>query len=112
MKRLRSQPPKVVAHHEVTAISDYQTGKKRMMNGDEEDLACQVRGNVVVLEFGEERRRITVRPSGTEPKIKFYVQWHEEVDSSDPSDVHDQSIRLGAVLQSLSCELEGQLLAG
>lgn len=32
-------------------------------------------GNAISFEFGDARKRITVRPSGTEPKIKIYAQW-------------------------------------
>lgn len=111
MKRLRTQPPEVIAHHEVTAVSDYQTGVRKTSDGTESELACPIRGNVVILEFGDERCRVTVRPSGTEPKIKFYVQWFEPAKSQNPAAIHDQSMHVGDMLQALSRELEGQLLA-
>ena len=40
---------------------------------------------MVVFELGDSRRRVTVRPSGTEPKLKLYLQWFE--DSKNPSDL-------------------------
>lgn len=112
MQRLREQPPTKVAGHDVTAIRDYQTLKRRSLSdGSESDIPCNQTGNVVVLEFNNDLRcRITVRPSGTEPKIKLYVQWYEDCSTGDNTVVHQQSITLAEILESMSRELEGQLL--
>ena len=32
-------------------------------------------GDAISFEFGEKTKRITIRPSGTEPKMKIYAQW-------------------------------------
>ena len=112
MAKLRSTTPQTVAHHQVTAVADYQSGKKTdLATGEQSDLACKVKGNVVVLEFGDERRRITIRPSGTEPKLKLYVQWHQTADA-DPSGIRQQLGAVNDMLESLSRELEGILLEG
>lgn len=112
MAGLRASPPRTVAHHEVTAVIDYQTLQKtNLAIGTVVDIACRVKGNVVVLEFGDERRRITVRPSGTEPKLKLYVQWYE--DSGDTAaQVEGQFADCNTMLESLARELEGILLEG
>jgi phosphoglucomutase len=112
MAHLRVNPPRTVAHHNVTAVLDYQTLRKTdLTSGEESELACPVNGNVFVLEFGDERRRITVRPSGTEPKLKLYVQWYEE-SKDTPSDVEHQLHDCNEMLESLARELEGTLLEG
>lgn len=110
MHKLRTDAPRVVAHHEVTAVADYQTLKKTdLATGKQTNLACKVNGNVIVLEFGDERRRITVRPSGTEPKLKLYVQWYDDAKGS-AEDIEKQLDDINDMLESLSRELEGIVL--
>ena len=111
MKRLRSDAPRVVAHHDVTAVTDYLTlTKTNIKTGDTTDTTCRVTGNVIVLEFGDERRRITIRPSGTEPKLKLYVQWYEEPEGGSAVDMRTRYDQIADMLESLSRELEGLLL--
>lgn len=112
MARLRTDAPRFVAHHQVTAISDYSVGIKTILdNGEKTSLSCPVKGDVIVLEFGEARRRITVRPSGTEPKLKLYVQWFDEA-QGDALSLRRQYADTNDMLESLSRELEGILLRG
>ena len=111
MAKLRTDPPKMIGSHEITAVADYATLKKRHADGTEADLTCRVNGNVVTLECGDSRRRITVRPSGTEPKLKLYVQWFEDAKSQDSAQMKAQVEELEAALIGISKELEGMLLA-
>lgn len=107
MQKLRENPPASVADHKVSAISDYKTLVRREIAGQSTPIDC-ISGNIVVLEFdGDPRRRITVRPSGTEPKLKFYIQWYQDADQ----DVKVQYRQLETHLQALASELEGLLLA-
>ena len=110
MAMLRSSPPTHIGSKEVTAVSDYASSKRKDAEG-ESDLACPVKGDVIVLECGDARRRVTIRPSGTEPKLKLYVQWHEPVRSNDAALVETQSEEIEDMLIGLSKELEGLLLA-
>jgi phosphoglucomutase len=111
MNTLRTNPPKQIGNARVSAILDYQTLEKRdIESGDVSQIDC-IKGNVVVLELGDHRRRITIRPSGTEPKMKFYVQWFEEATSEDTAVVATQYAKAEQHLESLSRELEGLLFA-
>ncbi|HMI08901.1 MAG TPA: hypothetical protein VK497_00700 [Candidatus Saccharimonadales bacterium] len=106
MADLRKSPPAEIGGHPVTAILDYQSLVRRDLTiGKETSIDC-VAGNVIVLELGEPRRRVTIRPSGTEPKLKFYSQWHEEAEEDIPA----QYDRLKDQLEELGRELEGMLL--
>lgn len=111
MQNLREQPPTHVGSHEVTAVLDYQNlERKDVMDGSVSAIDC-IKGNVVVLEFGDKRRRITVRPSGTEPKMKFYIQWYEDTASDDLQAIELQYQECQAKLEGISKELEGILFA-
>ncbi len=107
MNSLRAKPPMTIGTATVTAVLDYNTlVRMDLVTGEKTSIACKS-GNVIVLEFGDRRKRITIRPSGTEPKLKFYVQWFNNVDSE--SDVHDQYMHVQEHLEGLSKELEGIL---
>lgn len=109
MACLREKPPLNVGSHQVTAILDYSTLKKRdIASGIETEIDC-IKGNVVVLEFGDVRRRITIRPSGTEPKMKFYSQWYEEVLSGERKDLEVQLADSNDMIEGLAKELAGIL---
>jgi len=74
MKNFRSNPPKEIAGSAVKVIKDYQsqemidvaTGKVTKMN-------FPALSNVLQY-FTEDGTKVSVRPSGTEPKIKFYIE--------------------------------------
>lgn len=102
MTSLRNDPPKEVNGHKVTAVLDYKTLIRRdIQTGEETSIDC-ISGNVLVYEFSDERKRVTIRPSGTEPKMKFYVQWFEG--TTNPSE--DYTV-VAQRLENLSRELEG-----
>jgi phosphoglucomutase len=109
MQELRDNPPSHILEEKVTAVLDYKSLERRdLATGETSAIDC-ISGNVVVLEFGDVRKRITVRPSGTEPKIKFYVQWFEDAKSEDLEQVRNQYDDLGQHLEGLSRALEGVL---
>ncbi len=109
MQNLRTNPPTHIASAKVTAALDYKNLEKRdIATGEVTPIDC-VSGNVVVLELGDPRCRITVRPSGTEPKIKFYVQWYEDAESKELPAVAAQYAVASQHIEGLSRALEGVL---
>ncbi|MDB5176888.1 MAG: pmm, phosphomannomutase, phosphomannomutase [Candidatus Saccharibacteria bacterium] len=106
MSNLRTSPPKYIGGHEVTAILDYKTLHRQDLRSGETSEIDLINGNVVVLELGDYRRRVTIRPSGTEPKIKFYVQWYEDAISKELNSVENQYKDTADMLEGLSKELE------
>ncbi len=79
---LRQDSPNEIGGEKVSATLDYSTQTKRLANGEVEKIDCTA-GNVFVFEFGDRRKRISIRPSGTEPKIKMYFQWYSETDEPE-----------------------------
>ena len=77
MLHLRSQPPPSIADLPVVGVAD------RLDEGLRSPDRYRMGGSndIVTLFLSADRRtRITVRPSGTEPKLKCYVQHHGAVD--------------------------------
>ncbi|MBF0287836.1 MAG: phospho-sugar mutase [SAR324 cluster bacterium] len=72
MEQLRKAPPQSIGNHDVKILKDYQTNK--VINSQNGKVIGKMGlGNSNVLAFDmEDGSRITARPSGTEPKIKFY----------------------------------------
>lgn len=74
MKDFRNNPPKEIAGSKVSVIKDYETLKlTNVATGAVSDLEMPATSNVLQY-FTEDGTKISVRPSGTEPKIKFYVE--------------------------------------
>ncbi len=82
MRKFREDPPKVLAESKVTEIIDYQLGtKKDLENGTSEEVLLP-RSNVLQF-ITQDGTKVSVRPSGTEPKIKFYFSVRSSNDWSD-----------------------------
>ncbi len=82
MKQFRENPPKNLAGSEVKSIVDYQLGVKRnMRSGSSENLTIP-QSNVLQYET-QDGTKVSVRPSGTEPKIKFYFSVKSDTEWSD-----------------------------
>lgn len=107
MNRLREAPPLTIGESRVTAVLDYTTLKRfDVETGTYNPIACEP-GNIIVLELDKDsRRRITVRPSGTEPKIKLYIQWYKDTNGAvAEDDIKNVESHLASLLSGLEKEL-------
>lgn len=73
MDNFRANPPKEIGGSAVSLVKDYKTLKATDGQGKVTDLDMPETSNVLQY-FTEDGTKISVRPSGTEPKIKFYVE--------------------------------------
>ena len=72
MAKFRSDSPKSLGGIEVSAVRDYSVGKRILPDGSTESMSGPT-GNVLIFETAIEGNYIAARPSGTEPKVKFYM---------------------------------------
>lgn len=80
MDDFRRNPPLKLGGSRVVQINDYKTGvEKNLMTGEEKGIDME-KSNVLQF-FTEDGSRISARPSGTEPKIKFYFSAKENLAS-------------------------------
>ncbi len=73
MDNFRANPPKEIGGSKVCVVKDYKTLKMTDAAGHVSDLHMPEPSNVLQY-FTEDGTKISVRPSGTEPKIKFYIE--------------------------------------
>ena len=72
LSQLRENPPELLAGLKVEWIIDLLTDQVRIPGSPEIMLGPGLpRSNVIILEL-EQNARVIVRPSGTEPKVKYY----------------------------------------
>lgn len=68
---LRNDPPCKVLDSEIVSFSDYKTGVKKNFESNTEEKLTLPQSEVLSFEY-KDGSKFIVRPSGTEPKIKFY----------------------------------------
>ncbi|WP_437497983.1 phospho-sugar mutase [Sorangium sp. So ce1099] len=106
MAALRKSPPIEVGGVPVAAWRDFEARTRTSSDGSTESLVLPP-SNVLVYEL-DGGSRIIARPSGTEPKIKFYFDVREEVAPDEP--LGDVEARATARLDALARAFSG--LAG
>ncbi len=103
MSDFRTTPPKEIAGSPVMLIKDYKTLiLKNVETGGESKLDMPATSNVLQY-FTADGTKISVRPSGTEPKIKFYIEVRGEMNSREDYDAADAAAnaKVEAVRKSL-----------
>lgn len=79
MKEFRENPPKELAGSPLAVIKDYaDLNCRNLKTGEVTKLDFPTTSNVLQF-FTEAGDKVSIRPSGTEPKIKFYVEVREDM---------------------------------
>ncbi len=77
MVNFRENPQQAIAGSPVVLIKDFQKlEQKDMLTGEVTTLDMPATSNVLQY-FTEDGTKVSIRPSGTEPKIKFYIEVHD-----------------------------------
>ena len=102
MENYRNNPPKKLAGLDVVQLLDYNTQQSRNLQTGESAAILLPRSNVLqfILEDGS---KISARPSGTEPKIKFYFSVNEPL--ADVSAYEQVKSSLSRKIEQITKEL-------
>ena len=83
MKQFRSNPPKELDGSPIVCIKDYSDLTCKCIEcGTSEKMDFPTTSNVLQF-FTKAGDKISIRPSGTEPKIKFYIEVREDMQSAE-----------------------------
>ncbi len=82
MVDMRTNPIKEINGERIIMMEDYQTSiATNLLTGEKETMT--IPKSDVLIYYTDEGSKIAARPSGTEPKIKFYVSVNTNLDSVD-----------------------------
>ena len=83
MKDFRENPPKEIAGSKVAIVKDFQEQTSLNMMNHEKSVMDEIPKSNVLIYYTEDGTKVCVRPSGTEPKIKFYVSVKDQIASKE-----------------------------
>lgn len=91
MERFRNNPPATIAGSRLSLIKDYELRQSRNL-ADGTILPIELPKSDVLQFFTDDGSKISIRPSGTEPKIKFYFGVKGRLDRIEDFDQVDQQL--------------------
>jgi phosphoglucomutase len=102
MDRFRDETPDSIAGSTIALVHDFEKGKTIDKISDLRYDIMLPKSNVLQFDLID-GSKITIRPSGTEPKIKFYVSVHDKIDSRE--EYESKTIELQAKIDNIISEL-------
>jgi phosphoglucomutase/phosphomannomutase len=102
MGQIRTTPPEKLAGLKVVRVRDYLNLTQLSAGGKSEPFEGP-RGDMVMLDLEKEGTYVAVRPSGTEPKVKFYLFTYEPAEML--ANLEDTKTELGDLLTRLGKDL-------
>jgi len=103
LKDFKENPVESVAGSKVKWIEDYNTSVATNVISGEEKTIDLPKSNVLIYET-EDGTRVAARPSGTEPKVKFYISTNATLDNA--SNFKSVNAELDKKIQTILSELQ------
>ena len=102
MKNFRSNPPKELGGSVIDVYKDFQSLEITKADGSKEKMDMPDTSNVLQW-FCTDGTKVSVRPSGTEPKIKFYLEIKNTMSSASDFPACEQraAVKIEAIKKSL-----------
>ena len=102
MKNFRSNPPKELGGSVIEVYKDFQSLEITKADGSKEKMDMPDTSNVLQW-FCTDGTKVSVRPSGTEPKIKFYLEIKDTMNSASDFPACEQraAVKIEAIKKSL-----------
>ncbi|MDC1505207.1 phospho-sugar mutase [Winogradskyella sp.] len=99
----RENPLKEVNGSKVVRIEDYQLSIAKNTTNNTENKINIPKSNVLIY-YTEDGSKIALRPSGTEPKIKFYISVNTNLDNVSDFATKEQllELRIDAILKAMN----------
>lgn len=103
MSDLRANPPMEINGSKVTELRDFKTGKIRNLETGQETETGTESSNVLQF-LTADGSKISARPSGTEPKIKFYFSVNEKLNSEADYEMVNQQLtaKINAIISDMN----------
>ncbi len=103
MVRFRNNPPAALGGSPLMIVKDYESlQEKNLLTGEVNPIAQKTTSDVLQF-FTQAGTKISVRPSGTEPKIKFYFEVRGELTSRDGYD--QAEARADELIETMMAEM-------
>ena len=103
MTKFRNDPPRELGGSPMEVVKDYSTLiGENMITGETQKIDQKITSNVLQF-FTKDGTKISVRPSGTEPKIKFYFEVTGELKSREDYDAAERAAdeKIDAIMEEL-----------
>ena len=103
MRNMRSNPPKSIHGSAVEKVYDYLSGEVKSQDSGKIEALDFPKSNVLQYTT-EDGTKISARPSGTEPKIKFYFSVKAPLENKEDFDKVQQSLneKIENIIEELS----------